>query len=106
MNRRSFMRNAGFAALATAATLIPFNRKSDVELISLNDKAYAEANENDPKECKGGSKGLTSCRQHTGTCLGDRHACVGHQSGSGGGSGCKKEVHCKDHNWDKGSNLR
>ncbi|MEI6609464.1 MAG: hypothetical protein WCO53_06915 [Deltaproteobacteria bacterium] len=94
MNRRSFMRNAGFAILATAAGLIPFGRKNDVELLSLTD---AHAMDNDPQPCKSGSKGLTSCKEHLGECKGSYHACIGHGAGSGGGSGCKVEVHCKDH---------
>ena len=43
------MRNAGFAILATAAGLIPFGRKNDVELLSLTD---AHAMDNDPQPCK------------------------------------------------------
>jgi len=70
MDRRSFLRNAGFTVLGVFSTLIPWGRKSDVELLSLSNEVYAADQENMPEGCRSKSKGLSRCWQHTGSLRG------------------------------------
>lgn len=101
LDRRGFFRSLGIAALAMVASLMSIGSKRNVQLLSIGDEVLAADPDNMPDTCRSKSKGLTRCRNHTGRCEGDHHACSGHQSG-GRGSGCSKKVQCKDHNFRKG----
>ncbi|ACI21528.1 hypothetical protein [Thermodesulfovibrio yellowstonii] len=102
-DRRSFLKKLGFIALGAVASMISIGSNRNVNLLSLADEVHAQDPDNMPDRCRSGSKGLTRCRNHWGACDGEWHACSGHQSG-GRGSGCKKTVQCRDHNFNRGPN--
>lgn len=91
MERRTFIKGAFYTLLATVGAMLPLGRKdgSGIESLSLVNNANAQQGDFPVDSCRNRAKGLSRCRQHSGSCEGSHHACNSHKGR------CQPQVQCK-----------
>ena len=89
MKRRTFLRGAFYSLIATIGATLPFGQRQDIEPLSLVNQAQAQSGDFPVDNCRSKSKGLSRCKEHSGSCEGSHHACNRH------GGRCQTQVQCK-----------
>ncbi len=97
MERRAFLKQVLYTVAAGASVMIGLKAKN-VEALSISNQLLAQSGSELPSGCRSRAKGLTRCKDHTGSCEGTHHACSGHIPYKGTrGCGEGKTVQCSKH---------